>query len=572
MARKRAVEPLTFDFGIEDETLGASTSGTDPGPAPRSRPDSSPEAAPATAGPTRAERLPGLDRRVQGLQLAREALASGRPPDLATRIGFERGSFPEDPTGAGSDSALSVGAFYERLRLALRSEFPDEVWVTGEIRKVTVSKGHRYIELADHDPDTALSLSALDHAGAAGGAGYANRGSTASLEVACWSREWPTIAAALAGVGVELAPGLVVRVRGRVSVWEAGARVRFSMSDIDVEALVGGIAAARRKLLAALQAEGLIDANRQLPEPLVPLRVGLVTSASSEAYRDFTGQLERSGLGFRVRLETSLVQGQDAPLQIAEAIGRLQAADLDVIVVVRGGGAKGDLAAFDHEAVARAIVTSRYPVWTGIGHTGDRSVADEIAHRALVTPTACGEALVDAVLGYLGALGARGLKILTAAIRAVDATSRELASRRSDLSRAARQEITNAESVLSRARARAERGAALAVERCESSVSRRRGRLVALAARELSAASHQVASQGAMLQALDPKRQLERGWSLTRAADGSVVRSVADVTAGDELTTVVVDGPIVSVAQSTGRDATVSLRGRHVEDEEQHGQ
>ena len=122
------------------------------------------------------------------------------------------------------------------------------------------------------------------------------------FEVVCWSREWPVGAAALSEAGVDLEVGRVERVRGRVSVWEGGSKLRFTLTALDVEALLGGIAAARRRLLLALEAEGLLDKNRRLPLPIVPLRIGLVTSPGSEAYRDFVGQLKRSGFGFAVRL------------------------------------------------------------------------------------------------------------------------------------------------------------------------------------------------------------------------------------------------------------------------------
>ena len=136
-----------------------------------------------------------------------------------------------------------------------------------------------------------------------------------------------------------------------------------------------------------------------------------MTSPGSDAYRDFTAQLTRSGFNFAIRFEPSLVQGPDAPVQIANAIRRLQRLAPDVIVVVRGGGARGDLAAFDSQEVARAVATSRVQIWTGIGHTGDQSVADEVAARALITPTACGEALVAVVAEYLAALATRARQL-----------------------------------------------------------------------------------------------------------------------------------------------------------------
>ncbi len=517
MAPKR-VETLQLELIFEEET------GKDTEREPK-------EAAPQVPvePPVVGEQGAGDDRRLQGLRAARSALQAG--------YGSPGRMEPEPPSSPGesSDTAFGVADFYERLRRAVRAGFPDEVWVTGEIRKVTVSKGHRYIELADHGTPAEGRLEGRQ---------------AATLEVACWARDWPPVAARLEEVGVELTAGLVVRLRGRVSIWEAGARVRFSLTELDVEALVGGIAAARRRLIAALEAEGVLEANKALPLPLVPLRVGLVTSASSEAYRDFTGQLQRAGYEFRVTLESTLVQGPEAPLQIARALGRLQQHALDLVVLVRGGGAKGDLAAFDHEAVARAIVTSRYPVWTGIGHTGDRSVADEVAQRALVTPTACGEAVVAAVAAFLTELEATSLQLAASAERAMQLASHEAARRRSDLTRAARHELGSAQAWMAAARARAERGAALAVAGCSSSLARRSDRLGSLAKGRLAEAEQRLGRHRAELRGFDPRRQLERGWSLTRTTGGRVVRSVDEVATGDEILSVLADGTVASVVRS----------------------
>src|SRR5208283_4175388 len=194
---------------------------------------------------------------------------SGRPPTLSVVA-------PEPPAepGAASDAALSISEFYSRVKGALRETFPGEVWVTGEIRKVTVSRGHHYLELADRldGPERpAAEVPSTRNAAPA-------RNLTATLEVACWAREWPVVQYELEAVGVELTPGLVVRVRGTVSVWEGGSKLRFSMTALDVEALIGAIAAARRRLLGTLASEDLLEANRRLPMALVPLRIGLVTS------------------------------------------------------------------------------------------------------------------------------------------------------------------------------------------------------------------------------------------------------------------------------------------------------
>lgn len=432
----------------------------------------------------------------------------------------------EPEPGATADGALTVAEFYDRVKYALRMEFPADAWVTGEIRKVTVSKGNRYLELADH------------HAPSGRGA--------ATLDVACWARDWPLIGAELRSVGMELTAGLVVRIRGRVSVWEGGARLRFSMTDLDVAALLGGIAAARRKLLVALGQEGLLHANRQLPLPLVPMRIAIVTSAGSEAYRDFTGQLKRSGYAFDVRLEACLVQGLEAPLQIAGCIRRVHVFNPDVIVVIRGGGGKGDLAAFDSEDVARAIATSRYPVWTGIGHTGDQSVADEVAQRALITPTACGQAIVLAVTTYLDGIDARANAVGDRCCAALQRLAGRVDEGKGRLAQAARHELDQAASALALARNRAMHGAIVGTERNRATLARQCRDVAGIARHMFATADERHAHRRAVLDAYDPRRQLARGWSLTRGADGRILRSIGDAGTGDRIVTVLADGTLSS--------------------------
>ena len=145
----------------------------------------------------------------------------------------------------------------------------------------------------------------------------------------------------------------------------------------------------------ALVAEGLLDRNRRVPLPLAPLRVGVVTSRDGAAWHDFRAELHRSGLAFKLRVADVRVQGDGAERRHRGRHHRAGPGEhlppLDVIVVIRGGGARTDLATFDTEVIARAIARSPVPVLTGLGHEIDRSVADEVAHTALKTPTACAD-------------------------------------------------------------------------------------------------------------------------------------------------------------------------------------
>lgn len=483
------------------------------------------------------------------------ATSAGPPEtDQPSVVDRDADGVANDVRDEPAEESLTVAAFYDRVKRALSQAFPEEVWVAGEIRGLRESRGHHYIELADAGAGTE-----------AGGRAVAQQ-----LEVVCWSREWPPVARALAEAGVELEVGRVVRVRGRVSVWEGGSKLRFTLTSLDVEALLGGIAAARRRLLQALEAEGLLEANALLAVPLVPLRIGIVTSPGSEAHSDFVGQLARSGFAFEVLLEPSLVQGTEAPRQIASALSRLARVEPDLVVVVRGGGARGDLAAFDSEEVARAIALAPFPVWTGIGHTGDRSVADEVAQRALITPTACGEAVVAAVSEYWGLVVERAGTLSALAGSRLDVARQRLHAAAGAVTRGARHQLDRRSDEIAGARQLAMRAARSGIERETSKLAGAQGSLGSAALRIVGAAERDRQRYEQLLRAYDPRRQIERGWSLTRDGNGRPVRSIADLVRGAEITTTVSDGEIVSVVQHAGertsqgttRDSVTSLDGR----------
>ena len=154
-------------------------------------------------------------------------------------------------------------------------------------------------------------------------------------------------------------------------------------------------------MLRRLVASGMYDANRRRPLAAAPMRVGVVTSVDSAAWADFQHEIERSGIRFQLRVIDVRVQGEWAVSMITAALRTLgRHHDLDAVVLIRGGGARSELATFDHEQIALAIATSPLPVLTGLGHEIDRSVADEVAHTALKTPTACAGSLVERVLAF----------------------------------------------------------------------------------------------------------------------------------------------------------------------------
>jgi exodeoxyribonuclease VII large subunit len=414
---------------------------------------------------------------------------------------------------AASENVIDVGEFYRLITEHLESSFGRRHprWVRGEIVKV-YEKSHLYVDLADAGAATSDSKRAV-------------------LNAHCWASQWAPVKRALAESGVTLKPGMIVSFFGYVDVYAPQGRLGFTISEVDVTSLLGDVARRRAELIARLGAEGLLEANKRVALSAVPLRVGLVASPQTEGFNDFTGQLLRSGYSFDIVLVTTLVQGEAAPAQIVRALEILDDADVDVICVVRGGGSKGDLACFDDERVARAIAASRTAVFTGIGHTGDESVADLVAHTRAITPTKLGEELVNRVAEWRDRnVVALARRVIQATDAVLDEADNYLGERRRTMNFAVRDRL--------RAEARH-----LASTRERLAVSSRR--VLDDATRHLETTRH-------LLSAYDPARRLAQGWSIVTTHDGQVVRSLAAVDAGDEVSVRVTDGTFVSVVQEKG--------------------
>jgi exodeoxyribonuclease VII large subunit len=345
------------------------------------------------------------------------------------------------------------------------------------------------------------------------------------LNAHCWATPWAPLKKKLAAEGVTLTAGLIVNFYGYVDVYAPQGRIGFTILQIDVQGLLGDVARRRAELIARLGAEGLLATNKNVATSPVPLRVGLVASPGTEGYSDFTGQLLNSGYGFEIVLVKSAVQGEGAPAQIVAAIEALDLHGVDIICVVRGGGSKGDLACFDDERVARAIALCTTPVFTGIGHTGDESVADLVAHTRAITPTKLGEeiaAIVDS--WHARHVRVPAQRVLDATTAILDEATEYAAERRRTMIFAVRDRL------------RAE----------QRHLASTRGALLMHSRHLLNTGAQMLTSHRALLSAYDPKRRLAQGWSIVTNRDGRAVTSLDDVRVGDSVSVLVSDGSFES--------------------------
>ena len=472
----------------------------------------------------------------------------------------------DEPGAAGApqrDGPLSVSALVASVKDALNDAFPDRVTVVGELSNFKHhSSGHMYFRLKDAN-------AAIDAA--------MFRGRASKLKFTPEN-------------------GLEVVVEGRIDVYESRGQLQLYVERMTPRG-AGALELAFKQLCDKLRAEGLFDPAAKKPIGRLPRAIGVVTSPTGAALRDIRRTLARRWPAARVYLLGALVQGDRAAADVADAVTLLDAQaerlGIDTIIVTRGGGSIEDLWAFNEEVLARAIFACRTPVISGVGHETDVTIADMVADCRAATPTAAAElAVPDAaeVRQHLATLAMRlsraaGERIASART-ALDGIGRSAVFRdptarvRSQMQRtdelshrmasALRGRLAEARDALEPAAGRlAALHPARLAERARARLERTIGRMAwalgaksklagdALAALELrlkarhprhrvALARQQLAALRRQLDAMSYRSVLARGFSVTRIADGAILRSADDAHAGQTLHTELADGTVNS--------------------------
>jgi exodeoxyribonuclease VII large subunit len=442
-----------------------------------------------------------------------------------------------------------VSELLKAARVALESRFAD-VRVEGEVSGLKRSGGgHLYFCLKD---------------------------AQGQLDCVLYARE-------AARLKFRLDEGMAVRCRGRLTLYEA--RGRFQMTVADVEPTgAGALALAFEQLKTKLAAEGLFETSRKRALPFLPRRVGVVTSATGAVIRDIVRVAHRR-CPVPILLAPTPVQGEGASIAIAAALRRLASvADVDVIIVARGGGSLEDLWAFNEEPVARAIFGCRVPVISAVGHETDFTIADFVADVRAPTPSAAAERAVPVLADLRAELALLGR-------RAGRATAEHVRARRHTLERARgrlgdprrllderRQRLDDAAERARRQLARQLAAARAGLRALETSLLRahphrrilvHRNALGALQHRleaaprgDLARRRHAVEALRGKLEALSPLRVLERGFSLTQLADGRLLTSAEDARPGDEIRVRLRLGELHAEVRTVSDDPSASPDGK----------
>jgi exodeoxyribonuclease VII large subunit len=416
----------------------------------------------------------------------------------------------EAPPGASPRTVWSVGALLLATGDALAARF-GAVAVRGELAGLTrAASGHCYFSLKD------------------------GSGAPGLLRCAMFRR-----AAAL--LDFQPADGQQVELRGRLGVYEARGELQLVVESMQ-RLGSGALYEEFLRLKTRLQGLGLFDAQRKRPIPVHPRAVGIVTSLGAAALHDVLSAFARRAPQVRLVVYPSPVQGADAPAALVAALQRAaERAEVDTLLLVRGGGSLEDLWAFNDERVVRAVAACALPVVCGVGHETDLTLADLAADLRAPTPTAAAELAAPARSEMLAALATRQAALAQALARRLDASAQRLDGLALRLGRPAASLALQRQG-LAALEHRLRRAGGVFAARQRQATAQLAARLSRAAPVQLQRAQARLAAASARLSALDPAQVLHRGYAWVEGVDGRPVVSVHGMKPGQQVQAVWADG------------------------------
>ncbi len=415
--------------------------------------------------------------------------------------------------------------------------FPSGVWVCGEIQGFNRNrdKSHVFFELCEKDP---ISKDVLARIG---------------LVIFSGRKAYIEQVLKNAQNAFSLKDDIEVKFYCRVDFYPPHGVVRLIVENIDPIYTLGKIAQEKQRLIALLKEKGTLEKNKQLLLPTVPLNIGLITSYDSAAYNDFISELKLSGYAFKIFCRNTLMQGKACGDDVCQALNELSLIkNLDLVVITRGGGSIADLSCFDSQAIAEKIAGFRLPVLSGIGHEINITITDLAAHTYQKTPTAIAQFIVGIVKNFLDTAEQKVESVIKQSIEYMADEKKRLHSQALDIAAATNDFLKQHQSGFVR---REEKITALPVQFLEKQKLKISAAQTALTKDLLIRFKQEtlrLENFYRLVKLASPDKTLRRGFSITRLADGTLVRSVTQANINDALVVELSDGKINSVVKSKG--------------------
>jgi exodeoxyribonuclease VII large subunit len=279
---------------------------------------------------------------------------------------------------------LSLFELQEFVRRVIALNFPDTLWIRAEVAQVKNAKGHFYLELVEKAQEQDEII--------------------AQASAVLWKNGYARL---IKKMGADL-PSLLQEGRELLLQVKVDFHERYGLKliieDIDPAYTIGKLAIQRRLLMQQLENQGLLGKNKLVDFAPVFQRIAIISAETAAGYQDFWQQLGENAYGYRFQLQLfpAAMQGVKVETEIVQRLQQIQnlATRFDAVVIIRGGGARLDLAGFDSLRICEAVAAFPLPVLTGIGHDVDETLVDLIAFQALKTPTAVAEWLINQNLRF----------------------------------------------------------------------------------------------------------------------------------------------------------------------------
>jgi len=429
---------------------------------------------------------------------------------------------------------------------------PDMYWVTAEVSEIKENyAGHCYLELIEKQSD--------------------EKNVSARVRAIIWNNRYRFLKSLFENItGESLRAGMKVLVRVKVEYHELYG-LSLIISDIDPSFTIGEMAVKRQMIIRKLEEEGVFSMNKELELPFVPRRIAVISSGSAAGFLDFMKHLRENSYGyvFYTALFETIMQGTETEKSVISALDRIAVHSevFDVVAILRGGGSQSDLSWFDNYNIAYHVTQFPLPVITGIGHEKDLSVTDMVAFRALKTPTAVADYLINCIAEAEDLLNEKSSDIAentrliiekyrdlneSYKVKLIPLARLMISDQKEKLSNSIIEMINFGKDYIARAglypanhRSRLVSATGSFILSEKTAVDRKRMDLKNGAVNSLTNQSVRTAGLENSLTILNPENVLKRGYTIT-IKDGRIIKSAGQVAVDDIIDTRFSDGKIKS--------------------------
>lgn len=413
------------------------------------------------------------------------------------------------------EKTYSLFQLNEYLQRVIALNMRESVWVSCEIAEVGVSRGHYYLDIIEKNEE--------------------EPGLKAKSQAVIWQSTYNKL---LKKIGVQLQGLLQSGIKVRIEV-KVDYHVRFGLkltiSDIDPSYTMGQLEMKRQETMAELNRLKLLHKNREQRLPVVLQRIAVISSERAAGLQDFLKHLEGNAFGFRFECElfAAAMQGERVEQEVLAQLDLIEfrRMEFDALVIIRGGGARLDLAAFDSLELSKRVALFPLPVMTGIGHETDDTILDHVVHTAHKTPTSVADFILESCIRYESHLYDYIHRIKNLANQQLHSNVNKLNRLEDQLAAKSSQKL---------------QGAKMMLQFINSQLPK-------LVKQQISTSKSILESLDKNIKLLSPEFALDRGFSIT-LKDGHPVTSITELSTGDQITTKYKDGQTESTIESINNE------------------